>query len=102
MVRLGVSVSKKLGDAVTRNRVKRVLKEAFWSKVDRDGGDQDFVLVARPEIGRVIEEDGLSGAIRCVGEVLGETGGLEPGDSERAGGGAGDQVDDRSGDERST
>lgn len=102
VVRLGVSVSKKLGDAVTRNRVKRVLKEAFWSKVDRDGGDQDFVLVARPEIGRVIEEDGLSGAIRCVGEVLGETGGLEPGDSERAGGGAGDQVDDRSGDERST
>jgi ribonuclease P protein component len=69
-VRLGVSVSKKLGDAVTRNRVKRVLKEAFWSKVDPDECDQDFVLVARPSVGEVIEEDGLAGAEACVEEVL--------------------------------
>ncbi|HNC15610.1 MAG TPA: ribonuclease P protein component, partial [Solirubrobacterales bacterium] len=61
-IRLGVSVSKKLGDAVTRNRVKRVLKEAFWSQVDRDEADQDFVLVARPGVGEVIDTDGLAGA----------------------------------------
>lgn len=65
-----MSVSKKLGDAVTRNRVKRVLKEAFWSKVDPGTLEQDFVLVARPGIGEVIEKDGLSGAERCVAEVL--------------------------------
>lgn len=69
-VRLGISVSKKLGDAVTRNRVKRVLKEAFWSKVDRETSDQDFVLVARPSIGEVIETKGLEGAESCVEEVL--------------------------------
>lgn len=69
-IRLGVSVSKKLGDAVTRNRVKRVLKEAFWSQVDRDEADQDFVLVARPGVGEVIETDGLAGAEACVKEVL--------------------------------
>lgn len=69
-IRLGVSVSKKLGDAVTRNRVKRVLKEAFWSQVDPESVDQDFVLVARTGIGEVIEKDGLSGAERCVSEVL--------------------------------
>lgn len=69
-VRLGVSVSKKLGDAVTRNRVKRVLKEAFWAQVDPESADQDFVLVARTGVGDVIEKDGLSGAEECVAEVL--------------------------------
>lgn len=69
-LRLGVSVSKKLGDAVTRNRVKRVLKEAFWSKIDPETCDQDFVLVARPSIGEVIAERGLDGAAACVEEVL--------------------------------
>ena len=69
--RLGVTVSKKLGDAVTRNRIKRVLKEAFWSTVDRDSADQDFVLVARASVGPVIEDQGLEGAIRCVEELTG-------------------------------
>ena len=69
-VRLGVSVSKKLGDAVTRNRVKRVLKEAFWTQVDPKAVDQDFVLVARTGIGDVIEKEGLAGAERCVAEVV--------------------------------
>jgi len=69
-VRLGVSVSKKLGDAVTRNRVKRVLKEAFWAQVDPESADQDFVLVARSGIGEVIEKDGMAGAEVCVREVL--------------------------------
>jgi hypothetical protein len=55
------------------------------------------VLVARPEVGRVIEQDGLAGAIRCVEQVLGESGG-----SERTGDRAGDQGDDRPGNERST
>ena len=79
--RLGISVSKKLGDAVTRNRIKRVLKEAFWEKVDRDAADQDFVLVARPAVGPLIEERGLEGAIECVAEVAGET---PTGDAERS------------------
>ncbi len=72
-----MSVSKKLGDAVTRNRVKRVLKEAFWGQVDPEEADQDFVLVARQSVGEVIEKDGLEGASVCVAEVLamGEKGG---------------------------
>lgn len=69
-IRLGVSVSRKLGDAVTRNRVKRVLKEAFWTRVDAQSCDQDFVLVARPSVGAVIEEQGLEGAAACIEEVL--------------------------------
>lgn len=69
-IRLGVSVSKKLGDAVNRNRVKRVLKEAFWTEVDPEAADHDFVLVARPPVGPVIEADGLDGARQCVAELL--------------------------------
>ena len=69
-VRLGVSVSKKLGDSVDRNRVKRVLKEAFWNQVDRESLEQDIVIVARPGVGEVIESEGLDGAERCVREVL--------------------------------
>ncbi len=76
-----MSVSKKLGDSVTRNRIKRVLKEAFWSSVDRESADQDFVLVARTSVGRVIEDRGLEGAIECVRELTGTTG---PDDDERS------------------
>ena len=70
-IRLGISVSKKLGDSVTRNRVKRVLREAFWTRMDRDTAEEDFVLVARPSVGEVIEDRGLEGALECVDEVLG-------------------------------
>jgi len=51
------------------NRIKRVLKEAFWSSVDRGGAEQDFVLVARASVGQVIEDRGLEGAIQCVEEL---------------------------------
>lgn len=79
--RLGISVSKKLGDSVTRNRIKRVLKEAFWSSVDQGSSEQDFVLVARPSIGPLIESRGLEGAIECVSEVAGSG---KTGDPERS------------------
>jgi ribonuclease P protein component len=69
--RLGVTVSKKLGDSVTRNRIKRVLKEAFWSGADPEAGACDYVLVARPGIAKIIEDRGLEGAIECVDEVTG-------------------------------
>jgi ribonuclease P protein component len=67
--RLGVSVSRKVGDSVTRNRVKRVLKEAFWKVFPADDGQEDFVLVARPGVERLIEDEGLAGAEAAVAEV---------------------------------
>jgi ribonuclease P protein component len=73
-LRLGVSVSRKVGGAVDRNRVKRTLREAFWSLSERLPERHDFVIVARPEIGALIERDGTEGVKATLEEALEHTG----------------------------
>ena len=60
--RVGFSVSKRVGGAVERNRVKRVLREAFRMNADSIKGGMDFVLIARTPIVDLLESEGF-GAI---------------------------------------
>jgi ribonuclease P protein component len=56
--RVGFSVSKRLGSAVDRNRVKRVLRETFRANDQSFKGNMDFVLIARTPILELLESGG--------------------------------------------
>jgi ribonuclease P protein component len=72
--RLGVSVGRKLGGAVERNRVKRLLREAFWATAEELPGGYDFVIVARPDAGPLALERGGGGIEEALRAVLEEAG----------------------------
>lgn len=46
--RLGLSVSKRVGNAVVRNTVRRRLKEVFYAAKPDISSDLDLVISARP------------------------------------------------------
>jgi ribonuclease P protein component len=73
--RLGLSVSRRVGGAVDRTRVKRVLREAFWQEAERLPGDADYVVVARPDAKGLAEREGTSGVRRALAELVDGLGG---------------------------
>lgn len=53
LLRIGLTVSKRVGTAVVRNRVKRLLREAFRHHKALFPPTWELVAIARPEAARV-------------------------------------------------
>jgi ribonuclease P protein component len=73
--RLGLSVSRRVGGAVERNQVKRLLREAFWTEAERLPTGADYVVVARPEAGPLAEREGMNGVRTALAELVDDLGG---------------------------
>jgi ribonuclease P protein component len=76
--RLGLSVSRRVGGAVERTRVKRVLREAFWAEAERLPAGSDYVVVARPEALGLADRDGTAGMRSALAELVDGLGGTPP------------------------
>ncbi|HEY2216750.1 MAG TPA: ribonuclease P protein component [Solirubrobacteraceae bacterium] len=81
--RLGLSVSRKVGGAVERNKVKRLLREAFAQHEHGLLQGQDVVVVARPSSAELAEREGLEGLQGALAELI-EKAGLREGDQAKA------------------
>jgi ribonuclease P protein component len=68
--RLGLAVPKAAGGAVVRNRVKRLLREAWRSLLDEVPEGRDYVLVARPGLAEAADRRGFDWLRERVSEVL--------------------------------
>ncbi len=68
--RLGLSVARRVGGAVERNRVKRLLREAFWAEAPRLPAGADYVVVARPDAGGLAQRDGMDGVRTALAELV--------------------------------
>jgi ribonuclease P protein component len=76
--RLGLAVSRKVGGAVVRNRLKRRLRAAFEELAsERARPDADYVLSARPGLAEAAEERGAGWLREQVAEALRLSAGTE-------------------------
>jgi ribonuclease P protein component len=81
--RVGFSVSKRLGTAVDRNHIKRVLREAFRTNGLSIRGNMDFVLIARAPIVELLETAGYRAVEAKMLEVFRKASLISPGEERR-------------------
>ena len=70
--RLGLAVPKAVGNAVTRNRLKRQLRETWAELAPSAREGRDYVLVARQGLAEPAESRGHVWLVEQVGDVLGK------------------------------
>lgn len=71
--RLGLAVPRSVGPAVVRNRVKRLLREAWREILPSVPPGHDYVIAARPGLAEPAESRGLEWLVAEVADVLGKT-----------------------------
>ena len=71
-------MSRKVGGAVERNRVKRMLREAFALEGSCLPAGTDAVVVARPESHALAEREGMDGLRSALGDLIARAGYGEP------------------------
>jgi ribonuclease P protein component len=69
--RLGLAVSRKVGGAAERNRIKRRLRAAFDELREGLPAGHDYVLIVRPGFGEPAEARGSDWVLERVREVFG-------------------------------
>lgn len=72
--RLGLSVSRKVGSAVTRNAVRRRLREVFYSCLTGIPGSLDLVVSARPAAASATLDELREEFSRALGKIGGSYG----------------------------
>lgn len=65
-LRVGLSVSKKIGKAVVRNRVKRLIREAIRSLLPEIQWKGDLIIIARKPLAELEYKDVLSTLVHCL------------------------------------
>lgn len=69
-VRFGVSVGRKVGNAVIRNKVKRTIREAYAELSEELTDGLDYVVLARADIVDLVERDGMRGVKDALSELI--------------------------------
>ena len=65
--RLGISVGKSCGNAVVRNRLKRLLRAVFRQSQDQIPADFDYLLMISPQL---LEKSGKSAGAKSAARKL--------------------------------
>lgn len=75
--RLGLAVPRQVGGSVERNRVKRLLREAFEVVAPTVAPGRDYVLIVRPGLAEAAAARGLPWLTDCVREVFAQSASME-------------------------
>ncbi|WP_207941870.1 ribonuclease P protein component [Enterococcus sp. DIV2402] len=55
--RVGISVGKKIGNAVARNAVKRKIRASIFDMKDMINPNLDFIVIARPSVSNLSSQE---------------------------------------------